>query len=78
MAHFQLLAIKKMRTGNLPLSAHTPLFHFTRNDEARINRAIDEAKIFMQSFGAGQRPPMVDLRFYANNHSLTTKTSNKQ
>lgn len=46
--------------------AHRPgrLFLFTDEDEERIACAIEESKIFMQSYGIGATPSPIDLKHY--------------
>lgn len=39
---------------------------FTPEEEARARRAIRAANKFMQSYGKGREPYMVDIRHYEN------------
>lgn len=42
------------------------LFPFTRRDEARMKEAMEEARKFMEGYGKGVRPHMIDLSHYEN------------
>lgn len=42
------------------------LFHFTQEEEEMIAKAIQLSITFMESFGQGRNPYMIDLRHYRN------------
>lgn len=42
----------------------TRLFHFTDIEEKRIQRAIEQSKRFMESYGQGRKPYMINLKNY--------------
>lgn len=43
---------------------HTRLFSYTEQEEIRIERAKKEAADFMESFGKGRRPQMINRDNY--------------
>lgn len=55
----------KGKTSAKP-SLHTHLFPFTAEDEKAIKRAMKEAAEYMQSFGRGRKPRMIDRTKYEN------------
>ena len=42
----------------------TRLFEFTAREEACMNRAIEASKRYMNKFGQGSRPYMIDYSHY--------------
>lgn len=44
--------------------ARTRLFHFTDREELMMARAIWLSKKFMETYGRGYKPRMVDIRHY--------------
>lgn len=42
----------------------TCLFHFTEKEELRMKRAIKESKLFMQTYGKGREPYLIDKTYY--------------
>lgn len=42
----------------------THLFHFTDREEIAIARAIEKAKRFMEKYGCGRKPRMIDRSKY--------------
>ena len=44
--------------------ARTRLFHFTDREELMMARAIWLSKKFMETYGRGYKPHMVDIRHY--------------
>lgn len=42
----------------------TRLFHFTDIEEKRMQRAIEQSKRFMESYGQGRKPYMINLKNY--------------
>ena len=45
------------------------LFHFTEREEVRMIRAVEESKLFMQSYGTGRQPMDIDYSHYENSSS---------
>ena len=44
----------------------TRLFPFTKQEERAIRRAMADAAAYMESFGKGHRPDMIDISHYEN------------
>lgn len=44
------------------------LFHFTEREEVRMIRAVEESKLFMQSYGKGRQPMDIDYSHYENSN----------
>lgn len=42
----------------------THIIHFTAAEERAIAQAADEARLFMESYGKGRSPYLIDLRYY--------------
>lgn len=53
---------------------HGRLFAFTKADEIRMAYEIKAAIRFMEKYGQGAKPELVDRRHYFQNEQGTTKT----
>lgn len=62
----QMVSDIKSVAASLRNRADEKLFHFTPDDEYKMQRAIRDAVKFMQNYGKGSAPYMVDLSHYEN------------